>query len=208
MNPYLAILALAALLLASWRFTRPRRRTDGSERGPRPERKVEGFQVWSPLHVKMGRACIQDYGTRFGAGFRRKEGPLLPHDPECRCENVAFVFTGSQTFAGALRHVTEPKSLEPGLPAEAVPKLIAALKRVSAEPVPPHPDAYIALIGSDTLDEDSRPAALAFLRERHRFLTQFLTQASGAPPAHDNDRDTDREQAGGGPISAAAAKTP
>ena len=204
MNSYLGILALLALLLVGWRFARPRQRPERSASAPRAERKVEGFQVWSPLHAKMGRACIQDYGVRFGPGFRRKEGPLLPHDPECRCENVPFSVTGSEAFGGALRRVTQPKSLEPGLPADAVPKLVAALKRISTEPVPADPDAYLALIGTDTLDEATRPAAVAFLRERHRYLTQLLTQASGAPPSRDNDRAPARSS----PFPAPAAKTP
>jgi len=182
MNPYLGVMLLIGLLLVTWRFTRPRKRGDAAERARGPERKVEGFHVGSPLHARMGRACIQDYGMQFGAGFRRKDGPLLPHDPQCRCETAAFSFTGSEVFAGALRHVTEPKSGEPGLPVEAVPKLLAALKRINAEPVPPDAGAYLALIGEDTLDAETRPAALAFLRERHA----FLTRAPGAPPAPDH----------------------
>jgi hypothetical protein len=200
MNSYLGVLLLLGLLVASWRFMRPRRRADKSERVPRPERKVQGFQIWSPLHLKMGRGCIHDYGMQFGEGFRKKEGPLLPHDPDCRCETIPFTFTGSQVFAGALRRVAEPKSLEPGLPDEAVPKLMAALKRSSAEPVPPDPDAYIAMVGADILDAGTRPAAIAFLREHHR----FLTRAYSAPSAHDNDT----EQAEGGSFSAPTAKTP
>jgi hypothetical protein len=200
MNPYLGVMLLIGLLVVGWRFSRPRKREDKTERPRRPERKVEGFHVSSPLHVKMGRGCIQDYGMQFGAGFRRKDGPLLPHDPPCRCETSAFSFTGSEVFAGALRHLTEPKSGEPGLPVEAVPKLMAALKRINAEPVPPDADAYLALIGEDTLDAGTRPAALAFLRERHA----FLTRAPGAPPALDNRTDP----ADAGPLSAPAAKSP
>lgn len=200
MNPYLGVLLLIGLLLVTWRFTRPRKRREESERQRRPERKVEGFQVWSPLHVRIGRTCIQDYGMQFGPGFRRKEGPLLPHDPHCRCETVAFSFTGSEVFAGALRHVSEPKSGEPGLPAGAVPKLMAALKRINAEPVPPDADGYLALIGEDTLDAGTRGAAIAFLRERHR----FLTAASPMPPALDNRTDP----AETGPHPAPAGKSP
>jgi hypothetical protein len=200
MNPYLGVLLLIGLLVVSWRFMRPRQRGEKSERPRRPERKVEGFHVWSPLYVRMGRGCIQDYGMQFGQGFRRKEGPLLPHDPHCRCETLPFSFTSSEVFAGALRRVSEPKSLEPGLPAEAVPKLMAALKRINAEPVPPDADAYIATIGADSLDAGTQSAALAFLRERHG----FLTGTPPSPPASNNRTDP----AEGASLAAPAVKNP
>lgn len=172
MNPYLAVLLMLGLMVVAWRFTRRKPGTDDTERVRRPEGKVEGFQVWTPLHVRMGRACIFDHGMQYGAGFRRKEGPLLPHDPYCRCETLPFTFNGSEVLAGALRRVGEPKTLEPGIPVSAIVPTLAALKRINAEPIPKDEDGYLALVGVDAFQEPDRSAVTAFLRERYAFLTQ------------------------------------
>ncbi len=184
MNPYLAVLLMLGLVVVTWRFTRRKHRMDETDRVRRPDRKLEGFQVWTPLHVRMGRACIFDHGTQYGPGFRRKEGPLLPHDPHCRCEALSFMLNGSDVLAGALRRVGEPKTLEPGLPVSAIVPTLAALKRVNAEPIPKDEDGYLALVGVDSFQEPERSAVTAFLRERHAFLTQqqhaSVTQAPRA----------------------------
>jgi hypothetical protein len=200
MNPYIAVLLLLGLMAVGWRFARRRPPSESKERVRRPERKVEGFLVWSPLHVRMGRGCIADHGMQFGVGFRRKEGPLLPHDPNCRCETVAFTFTGSEVFGGALRRLGVPKSLEPGFPVAAIAPALAALKRINAEPLPSDADAYLALAGVDAFDEGTRGAVAAFLRERYAFLAA-QPRASTAP-----------DPSPGGPegseFDSAAAKTP
>jgi hypothetical protein len=171
------VLVLIGLLVVGWRFLRPKRRAAFNDRPRRPERKVEGFQLWSPLHVAMGRGCITDHGMQYGPGFRRKESPLLPHDPNCQCETVPFTFTGSEVFTGALRRIAEPKSQVPGIPDAAVPKLMTELKRVNAEVVPPETEAYVALFNLGGLDPEVQPAAIAFLRERHGVLTRASGQA-------------------------------
>lgn len=200
MNPYLAVLLLLGLIVVGWRFTRRKPRADAPERSRRPERKVEGFQVWSPLHVRMGRGCIADHGMQYGTGFRRKEGPLLPHDPNCRCETIAFTFTGSEVFGGALRRVGEPKTLQPGFPLSAVAPMMAALKRINAEPLPADVDAYLALAGVDNFEELSRGAVAAFLRERYAFLTSQERAARA--------RETASEATAGTELDPAAGKTP
>ena len=181
MNPYLAVLALLGLVAVTWRFTRRKPRADGPERARRAERKLEGYQVWTPLHVRMGRGCIFDHGMQYGPGFRRKEGPLLPHDPHCRCETLPFTLAGSEVLAGALRRVGKLKTLEAGFPVSAIAPTLAALKRINAEPTHKDKEGYLALVGVDSFQEPDRSAVTAFLLERYAFLTQqqhvSITQA-------------------------------
>lgn len=182
-NPYLAVLVMMGLLAVGWRFTRRRSGHEKrEERVRRPERKVEGFQVWSPLHLRMGRGCIFDHGMQYGPGFRRKEGPLLPHDPNCLCESVPFTFTGSEVFAGALRRVGEPRALEAGFPVKAIVPMFAALKRTSSEPVPADADGYVALIGLDSFSSEDREAVAAFLRARYAYLAN--QERTPGPTSH------------------------
>jgi hypothetical protein len=200
MNAYLAVLLLMGLIVVGWRFSRPRARGDRSDRVRRPERKIEGFQVDSPLHVWMGRGCVSDLGMQYGAGFRRKEAPLLPHDPHCRCETIPFAFTASEVFGGALRRLGEPRSLEAGFPAEAIAPVIAALKRINAEPLPAAAEAYLALAAVDSFGPEIRGAVAAFLRERHAYL------ASQERPVGAQTLPPDGREAT--PFDPAPAKTP
>jgi hypothetical protein len=148
----------------------------------------------------MGRSCVNDHGMQFGPGFRRKEGPVLPHDPACRCETNPFTFTSSEVFAGALRRMAEPTTLQPGFPTAAIPAMIATLKRINAEPVPQEVDAYIALADPSIFDTDDQLAAIAFLKERHA----FLTRDPGTLPASDTSTDMPEDA----PSVAQAPKTP
>jgi hypothetical protein len=208
MNPYFAVMLLVGLLVVGWRFMRPKReRAVKSEGVRRPERKVEGFQVWGPLHVRLSRGCIQDFGMQFGPGFRRKDGPMLPHDPHCQCETVPFAFKSSEVFGGALRRVGEPRSLEPEIPTDAVPKVMAVLKRANAEVLPPDADGYVALMALDTaegMDATLQPAVEAFLRRRYAFLKGELAVGDVPQPAL-TESASDPE---GGRLAAPAAKTP
>jgi len=200
MNSYLAVLVLLGLVVVGWRFARRKPKAEAPERVRRPERRVDGFQVWSPLHLRMGRSCLFDHGMQYGPGFRRKEGPLLPHDPDCRCETIPFSYLGSEVFAGALRRVGESKTQEPGFPLEAVTPLIAALKRVNAEPLASTVESYLDLVGIASFDEGVRPAVTAFLRDRYAFLSsqERASTAPGAPPAEGDAP----------PLETATVKTP
>jgi hypothetical protein len=197
MNPYLAVLLLLGLMAVGWRFAKRKPRAETPERPRRAGRRVEGFQIWSPLHVRMGRGCIADHGMQYGAGFRRKEGPLLPHDPNCRCETIPFTFTGSEVFGGALRRLGEPKTLQPGFPLSAVAPALAALKRVNAEPLPADVEAYLAVAGADSFEETARGAFTAFLRERFAFLTSQERAAREREPSPGETAGTELDPAAG-----------
>jgi hypothetical protein len=172
MNPsFLGVLVMLGLVVVGWRLARRKPRSESEDRIRRPERRVEGFQVWSPLHLRIGRSCLFDYGLQYGPGFRRKEGPLLPHDPHCHCETLPFNLTASEVFAGGLRRIGEPKSLETGFPLGAITQTLTALKRINAEPLPGDVEAYLALVGMDAFSPADHDAVDAFLRERYAFLT-------------------------------------
>jgi hypothetical protein len=170
-----AIVGLAIFArMRSRRNTLPTRRLQPSA-GPR----IHGSRVVAYVHPRMSTACLFDNGLQFGKGFRRKEGPQLPHSPACRCEVVSFAFTASEVFNGALRNVGAVKSSLPGLqPADGL-RLIDRLKIVEAQPLPADADAYVAAVAVDTFPPELQPALRDFAAERHAFLRSAAAEAAG-----------------------------
>jgi len=169
----LALAAVAAVLLWS-RIRSVRRRT----RKEIPIPVVEGFQVQSPLHPRMLRACVFDLGLPYGPGFRRKEGPALPHGPDCQCRAVPFAVPGTDVFPGSLRKVAGLQCSSAGFPPEACQPLLDTLRRIDAEPLPPSLAGYLALARVDSFASEHRESVRNFLENRHEFLLS-LRVASG-----------------------------
>jgi hypothetical protein len=142
--------------------------------------RVEGFQVSGPLHPAMTRGCVFDLGLQYGRGFRRKEGPALPHGPGCLCRSIPFAFSGSEVFNGSLRRFAELRSSEPGFPQVACAPLLKALKRVNAEPIPDTLTGYLTLVGVvEDLTPEQQDAVKRFLETRYAYLRELPT--AGAP---------------------------
>jgi hypothetical protein len=163
---------VAVVLVALLVFTRLRSRRRLAERQHPPASgpRVQGHQVRAFVHARMGTACLYDNGMQFGRGFRRKEGPALPHDALCRCEAVPFSFTSSEVFNGALRNLAGTRGDIAGLdPAEGT-RLIERLKTVETAPLPADANEYVAAVGLDAFAPGVRPALRDALRERHAFL--------------------------------------
>jgi hypothetical protein len=181
LSPYWPILLVAGVALVVWRLRRrvPKR----EDRAPILARRVEGFQILSPLHPRMSRTCIFDFGLQYGPGFRRKDGPALPHSPDCRCRAEPFAFTSSEVFSGALRRLAEAGTDLPGFPQEACKPLLDALRRVNADPVPETLKAYLAATGRDDFPAEQRAAVGRFLTERFEFLIgqEHRPRAAGHP---------------------------
>jgi hypothetical protein len=171
---WIIVAALVALLL----FTRIRSRRRGKlqRRKPAPGPRIQGFQVSAFIHPRMGAACLFDHGLVFGKGFRRKEGPQLPHDADCRCEAVAFSFTSTEVFNGALRTVAGPRSAIEGLQTADAAPLIDRLKAVESQPLPPDAAGYAAAVELTSFPPSLHPALQAFLAERYAFLRQAPQQ--------------------------------
>lgn len=164
---WIVVAVVAALLL----FTRIRaRRRAQPKRSPAAGPRIQGFQVQAYVHPHMSTACLYDNGVQFGRGFRRKEGPALPHDGACRCEAEPFSFTSSQVFNGALRHVGEVKSTVQGLASDDAVRLIERLKAVEAGPLPDDAQAYAAAVDVEAFPPPVHEALRGFLAERLAFL--------------------------------------
>jgi hypothetical protein len=174
--PTLLALAVVGVLLflALRRAARRRKRKDV------PIPRVEGFLVSTPLHPRMLRACVFDRGLLYGRGFRRKEGPALPHGPDCQCRATPIALPGTEVFSGSLRRGNEVACAVPGFPADACRPLLDALRRVNAESVPPTLDAYLALADLASFAAGHQAPVRRFLEERYRFLK---AQPGGHVPA-------------------------
>lgn len=177
--PLLLVFGVAVLLWGTLRRrSAPRERSERTLVMPR----VEGFQVMSPLHPRMPRGCVFDLGLQYGKGFRRKEGPALPHGPDCRCRTTPFSFSGSEVFGGSLRRFGELSCAVPGFPQAACQPLLQALKRVNAEPVPETLSGYLDQVGTiPGLAPEHQEPVRRFLEERYAYLRGLPTPAGDAP---------------------------
>ena len=188
---WIVIAVLVALLI----FMRIRsRRKSKPRRPPATGPRIHGIQVNAFVLPRMGDGCLYDNGVQYGKGFRRKEGPVLPHDAECRCEAVPFSFTSSEVFNGALRNVGNIQSTIPDFSGAAAAMLIDRLKAVEAHPLPEDESAYLAAIGPSAFAHPYRRALEAFLSERYAYLR--LRNRAGEPARiSDNLTPTDMESA-------------
>ena len=179
MSHYVLIVAVVVVFLVILRLKAR------SKRSRRREpvvyaRRIDGAQVNAFLHPQISESCLFDHGLQFGKGFRRKEGPPLPHDETCRCLIHPFSYTSTEVFNGALRsHAPLASSIE-GLQQSDGQRLVDALKQDIGLPLPAQADAYVArvMVFLDNLDAPVKAAVEAFLRERHAYL-----RAAGGAPA-------------------------
>jgi len=132
-------------------------------------RRIEGFQVIAFLHPQMSAACLADHGMQFGQGFRRKEGPPLPHDSLCRCRTAAFSVTSTEAFHGALRQPRAPDLTLDELTSREAQSLFECLRGVQGSP-PETPELYLAKQDLNRFSPEHRTRVEFFLRERYEFL--------------------------------------
>ncbi|MCZ6558903.1 MAG: hypothetical protein O7A69_14190 [SAR324 cluster bacterium] len=165
MNPIWAVLLVAVAFVVVLRIKRRRR----LPQIPVYARRIEGFQVVASLAPEMSSACLFDHGVQYGKGFRRKEGPELPHDERCRCASLPFSFTSNEVFNGALRNFAGVRNNEvQGFTQEAADDLVAQLKKVESVQLPVDIEAYLAAVQV----EESGEAMHAFLSARYTYLTE------------------------------------
>ena len=132
-------------------------------------RRIEGFQVIAFLYPQMSAACLADHGIQFGKGFRRKEGPALPHDGLCRCRTAAFSFTSTEAFHGALRQLRAPDVSLDELPSRDAQSLLECLRADNDAP-PGTVELYLAKQDASRFSPEHRARVESFLRERYEFL--------------------------------------
>lgn len=183
------LLVAVGVIVSLWAIVRSRSGKRRDERGVNMPR-VEGFQVTGPLHPRMTRGCVFDLGLQYGRGFRRKEGPALPHGPDCQCRSIPFAFSGAEVFSGSLRRFAEVRCAQPGFPAEACQPLLEALRRVNADAVPDTLTGYLGQVGLlDRLTPEHREPVQRFLEERYTFLreTQPASGRAAAPADQPSD---------------------
>ncbi len=191
---WIVVVVLVGLVI----FTRLRnRRSTRSKAVHTPGPKISGFQVNAYLHPRMSAACLFDHGVQFGKGFRRKEGPEIPHEESCRCEVLPFTFSASEVFNGALRKFGESKGDVPGLPPEDMEGLIARMKEIESRPVNSDRAAYLEAMGLESIPKNTRPDWERFLSDRHDFLLQS-----------EGEETRERENSGDGPGETNKATNP
>ncbi len=193
---HLWILAAAAVLLFVFARMRGRRRPRASVQPPAGPR-VQGAMLGAYVHPRMSAACLHDDGVQFGKGFRRKEGPSLPHDAACGCEVKPFAFTSSEVFNGALRSLRATRCSIPDLPPPEIERLVDGLRRAEAQWPATDAQAYAAAVGVEAFPAPHREAVGAFLAERWAFLQSGATggdiRGDEAGTAHGGDPTDDVE---------------
>ncbi len=166
---WIVVVVLVGLVI----FTRLRnRRSSRVKAVPNLGPKISGFQVVTYMHPRMSAACLFDHGVQFGKGFRRKEGPTIPHGGSCKCEAIPFSFSSSEVFNGALRGIGELKGDVPGSPPEEMEDLIARMREAESRPVDRNREAYLAAVGLNSVAKHLRPEWERFLSERHAFILE------------------------------------
>jgi len=175
MNPVWAmVLAIVAFFIVLRLRNRGKRRTVSREVFAR---RIEGFQVTGYLHPEMSNACLFDHGMQFGKGFRRKDGPELPHDENCRCTTIPFSFTSTEVFNGALRNIADIPGTLDGMTTDTSRMFLETLKRLASQPIPDSSDRFLEQSGLEGFPEKNREAIKAFLETRFEFLKEHPTAA-------------------------------
>ena len=183
MNPIWLVLlvGVAFLVILRLKGRGKRRRTT-----PVYSRRIDGFQVVAQLAPEMAGGCLFDHGIQFGKGFRRKEGPALPHDDRCGCKAMPFSFTSNEVFNGVLRDAMPLPSSIRDLPPEEAKRLAESLLRIVSEPLPDDAGSYAASAGLELFPEKYQSGVDSFLRERYTYLLEEKGGSNQAPePARD-----------------------
>lgn len=167
MSPIWAILLVLVIFAVVLRL---KGRSKRKLKVPVYSRRIEGFQVMARLEPEMSSGCLFDHGTQFGKGFRRKEGPELPHAGNCRCTTVRFSFTSNEVFNGALREFARIDTDFPGIRANLAPQLAELMKGVESPKAPETLEAYLAAIDLGPAGAKSKDAVREFLTARFAFL--------------------------------------
>lgn len=167
MSPIWAILLVLVALAVVLRL---KGRNKRKLKVPVYSRRIEGFQVVAHLEPKMSSACLFDHGIQFGKGFRRKEGPGLPHAGNCRCTTAPFSFTSNEVFNGALRDFAHINTDCPGIPAELARRMAELMKRAESPQAPKTLEAYLAATDLGQTGAKSKHAVREFLTARFAFL--------------------------------------
>ena len=167
MSPIWAILLVMVVFAVVLRLKgRSRRKL----KVPVYSRRIEGFQVVAHLEPEMSSGCLFDHGIQFGKGFRRKEGPELPHAGKCRCTTVPFSFTSNEVFNGALRDIAHINTDYPSIPAKLARQMAELMKRAESPQAPKSLEAYLAAIDLGQAGAKSKDAVREFLTARFAFL--------------------------------------
>lgn len=145
-------------------------------------RKVEGFKVVAFLHPLMADGCLRDHGVQYGASFRVKDGPRLPHDEKCQCHAIPFALAPNDVFAGALRMPTPVHCEDPTISGESAQRLFAFLKASMGQEIPADLDAYLSAVQWGDYPEALRPAIKSFLTTRYAHLRALLNPGVVPPP--------------------------
>lgn len=172
------IWAIVAVLVAFFLILHVRNR---KKRTPEPKvyaRRIEGSQITAFLHPRVNVACLADHGVQFGKGFRRKEGPALPHDDGCRCHPVHFSYTSNEVFQGALRRPAPPGVSIPGLRDSDAVALLDVLRSWEGSLLGGNAEETLARVNWSRFSPGHREALETFMRERLAFLAE-----RGAPKA-------------------------
>ena len=191
MSPVWAILLVLVVFAVVLRLKGRNRR---KLKVPVYSRRIEGMQVVAQIEPDMSSGCLFDHGIQFGKGFRRKEGPRLPHPGNCRCRTVPFSFNSNEVFNGALRNFANIGTDYTELPAETAGKLAERMKAAENPQAPNTLEAYLAAVSVEDVGKNARAEIEKFLTARFEFLQRggeatILPQPTEAGEANEVESD-------------------
>lgn len=100
-HPFFLILLVG---LVYWSFRGKSKGTACCDERPRRVTTIiSGDQVQAFLDMDTPQKCLNDDGLRFGRSFELKQGPELPHSPDCRCVIEPFAYSTGQLFGTTSR---------------------------------------------------------------------------------------------------------
>lgn len=167
MSPIWAVLLV---LVAFALVLRLKRRNKRKLKVPVYSRRIEGLQVVAQLEPDMSSGCLFDHGIQFGKGFRRKEGPKLPHPGNCRCKTVPFSFNSNEVFNGALRNFAAIGTNHAELPEKIADQLAESMKAAENPKVPNTLEGYLEAVNMENAGKSAGAEIQKFLTARFEFL--------------------------------------
>ena len=152
-------------------------------------RRIEGLQVVAQLEPDMSSGCLFDHGIQFGKGFRRKEGPKLPHPGNCRCKTVPFSFNSNEVFNGALRSFAAIGTNHAELPAKIADQLAESMKAAESPKVPKTLEGYLEAVNLEKVEASAGAEVQKFLTARFEFLRGGWRSHNSPQPIEAGDAD-------------------
>lgn len=140
--------------------------------------KIDGFEVQAVLSADTPLECLRHDGLRYGASFRLKTAPPLPHNELCQCKVVNLSYSSSEVFEGALRKNSMRESTLGVLSFAEASVLKDMLKGLHTQ-IPTDFKEYCQQFDLEPFSEERQAKIVALVRKK---FDQFQVQTNSLSP--------------------------